>query len=298
MDMTAAAADDQRAMSAPAVRVADLTYRYPGRDEPAVAGMTFEVRAGEVFGFLGPSGAGKTTTQQVVLGLLTGWTGTVEVLGRDRRRWGAELFDRVGVAFELPVGYPRLTGREDLAHFANLHHRASRDLTGLLDAVGLGDAADLPVGSYSKGMRTRLNLARALVHEPDMVFCDEPTGGLDPVHADGVRGLITDQRAHGRTVFVTTHDMATADTVCDRVAFVVDGRVVACDAPRALRLAHGDRHLRVETRDAQGRHTHTFPLASASERLTALLATGTVETVHTTEPSLDEVFRAVTGRTL
>ena len=281
-----------------ALRVTDLRYRYPGQHEFALDGVTFEVAEGEVFGFLGPNGAGKTTTQRVVVGLLDGWEGSVEVLGRDRRRWGGELFDLVGVAFELPVGYPRLTGREDLSHFANLHRRPCRDIDGLLDAVGLADAADVLVGAYSKGMRGRLNLARALLHGPDLLFLDEPTAGLDPVNATRVRDLVESERARGCTIFLTTHDMITAGTSCDRVAFVVDGRIAACDDPRSLRLAYGERRVRVEHRTATGVTTSTFPLDEASEEFCRLLASGAVETVHTAEASLDEVFEAVTGRGL
>lgn len=278
------------------IRVADLTYTYPGRREPAIAGMDFEVRTGEIFGFLGPSGVGKTTTQRAIIGLVERWSGTIDVLGRDRRSWGAELFDRIGVGFELPVGYPRLSGREDLEHFAHLHRGRPRDIGQLLDEVGLGAAADQPVGSYSKGMRVRLNLARALLHGPELLFLDEPTSGLDPVNASEVRRLIEAERSHGRTVFLTTHDMGTATAICDRVAFVVDGRIAACGTPRELQLRHGRRQLRVEHRTERGLESTTFPLGEPSPELVALLASDRVETVHTTEASLDDVFAAVTGR--
>jgi fluoroquinolone transport system ATP-binding protein len=280
------------------IAVNELRYTYPGRDRPAIDGMTFEVARGEVFGFLGPSGAGKTTTQRAVIGLIEGWTGSIDVLGRPLAGWGRELYDRIGVAFELPVGYPRLTGREDLAHFAHLHRRPSHDPGELLVAVGLGDAADAPVASYSKGMRLRLNLARALLHDPDVLFLDEPTSGLDPVNAEHVRALIRAQQARGRTIFLTTHDMGTATAVCDRVAFVVDGRIALCQSPRELRLAHGRRELRVEYRTDAGVALAVFPLDQPSAELQELLASGRVETVHTTEASLDDVFAAVTGQSL
>ncbi|MQA15226.1 MAG: ATP-binding cassette domain-containing protein [Pseudonocardiaceae bacterium] len=285
-------------MDAVTLRVESLRYTYPGRATPAVDGMSFTVDAGEVFGFLGPSGAGKTTTQRAIIGLLDGWAGDIEVLGRSRLEWGTELYDHVGVAFELPVGYPRLTGREDLTHFANLHDTGAGDVEGLLDRVGLSDAADVTVGSYSKGMRLRLNLARALLHDPEVLFLDEPTSGLDPVNAAGIRRLILAERDRGRTVFLTTHDMTTAAEVCDRVAFVVDGRIVACDRPRALRLTHGSRQLRVEHNiDGELRATY-FPLGESPPELAELLGSGRVETVHTTEADLDAVFARVTGRQL
>lgn len=285
-------------MATPAVHVEGLTYRYPGRSRPAVEGMSFTVQRGEAFGFLGPSGAGKTTAQRAILGLVDGWRGHIEILGRDRRAWDRELYDHVGVSFELPVGYPRLTAREDLTHFANLHRRPSRDVAALLEAVGLAAVVDQPVGTYSKGMRMRLNLARALLHEPEVLFLDEPTAGLDPVHAADVRALLRSEQARGATLFVTTHDMTTAEEVCDRVAFVVDGRIVASDAPRTLRLAHGKRRVRIEYRTADGLATVTMPLAVVTQGLAELPDGADVETVHTTEASLDAVFRMVTGQAL
>lgn len=287
-------------MTAPlAIDVSGLRHTYPGAGRPAVDGLSFEVGTGEVFGFLGPSGAGKTTTQQCVIGLLSGWTGSVEIFGRDVRAWGRDLYDQIGVAFELPAGYARLTAREDLAHFASLHGTPSRDIDELLAAVWLADAADAPVGTFSKGMRIRLNLARAMLHNPRLLFLDEPTSGLDPATARQVRSLIVAERERGRSVFLTTHDMATADAVCDRVAFMVDGHIAASDSPRALRLAAGTGLVRVEFRDEAGkRRETTFPLNGEQDGLAALLATGRVEAIHSTEATLDDVFVKLTGRSL
>lgn len=280
------------------IAVEDLRYTYPGQRRPAVDGMSFDVHPGEVFGFLGPSGAGKTTTQRAVIGLLQEWTGSIELLGRGLPDWDRELYDHIGVAFELPVGYPRLTGREDLAHFGHLHRGRTRDPGELLADVGLAAAADAPVASYSKGMRLRLNLARALLHDPEVLFLDEPTSGLDPVNAEHVRALIRAEQERGRTIFLTTHDMGTATAVCDRVAFVVDGGIALCESPRALRLAYGRRELQVEYRTDEGIALAAFPLDRASPELQRLLASGRVETVHTREASLDDVFAQVTGQAL
>ena len=287
-------------MTAPlAIEVRELRHTYPGADHPAVDGLSFSVAAGEVFGFLGPSGAGKTTMQQCVIGLLSGWTGSVRIFGRDVREWGRELYDQIGVAFELPAGYARLTAREDLAHFAALHGTASRDVDELLASVWLSDAADAPVGTFSKGMRIRLNLARAMLHNPRLLFLDEPTSGLDPATARQVRSLIAAEQERGTSVFLTTHDMATADAVCDRVAFMVDGRIAASDSPRALRLAAGTGRIRVEYRDEAGKRLErSFPLQGEQDGLAALLASGRVEAIHSTEASLDDVFVQLTGRSL
>lgn len=278
--------------------VGDVRYRYPGTERDAVDGMSFEVREGEVFGFLGPSGAGKTTMQRIAIGLLQGWSGTVELLGRPRNDWGLELFDRIGVSFELPVGHPRLTVREDLAYFANLHHVECVDSMEALRSVGLDDAADQRVSTLSKGMRNRLNLARALLHGPALLFLDEPTSGLDPVNIAGVRELIRRQREAGRTVFLTTHDMGTAAAVCDRVAFVVNGRIAAIGGPRDLALAHGRRVITVEYRDGGAVRERSFPVGTKDPDLLRLLSGDELVSVHTAEATLDEVFVQLTGTVL
>jgi fluoroquinolone transport system ATP-binding protein len=281
------------------IEVADLAFTYPGAAQPAVREMAFTVAEGEIFGFLGPSGVGKTTTQQILTGLLDGWTGTVRVAGRAPRDWGPALYDHIGVSFELPAGYARLTVREDLGHFALLHGTTGRDPDELLAAVGLAAAADQPVGTLSKGMRVRLNLARALAHRPDLLFLDEPTSGLDPATARSIRTVIARERERGATVFLTTHDMATANELCDRVAFVVDGRIAACDSPRALRLDGRPRRVRVEYAEGGTVHTREFDLGAGDDRdLCELLAAPGVQTVHSTEASLDDVFVDVTGRRL
>lgn len=285
-------------MSEPAIDVGGLGYTYPGSPRPAVAGMDFSVPTSEIFGFLGPSGAGKTTTQQILIGLRTGWRGDVRLLGRDLRRWGRDLYDQIGVSFELPAGYAKLTVREDLAHFAMLHGPAPRDADELLAAVGLDDVSEAMVGTLSKGMRVRLNLARALLHRPRLLFLDEPTGGLDPATSRMIRDVIADERDSGVTIFLTTHDMLTADVLCDRVAFVIDGRIAACGRPRNLRLSAGSRQITVEYRANGELLSRQFPMGRADPALAELLASPTVETVHTTEASLDDVFIDITGRPL
>jgi fluoroquinolone transport system ATP-binding protein len=281
-----------------AVVVDDLRFTYPGAARPAVDGMSFAVHGNEILGFLGPSGAGKTTTQQILTGLLDGWTGEVTMLGRDLRSWGRDLYDHIGVSFELPAGYARLTVREDLLHFGLLHAAAPRDIDELLGIVGLTAAGDQPVGTLSKGMRVRLNLARAMLHGPELLFLDEPTSGLDPVTARTIRALIAAERDRGATILLTTHDMHTADLLCDRVAFVVDGRIAACDTPRALTMRGHAGDVRVEYREDGRVRSRTFALHGDRDGLVAALADPAVETVHTTEPTLDDVFVDVTGRRL
>jgi fluoroquinolone transport system ATP-binding protein len=279
------------------IRVEGLRVRYRGASRDAVAGIDFAVAAGEVFGLLGPNGAGKSTTQRVLTGQHHEYAGQVEVLGRPVRSWGRDLYERIGVGFELPAYFPKLTARENLAAFAALYRRPIDPPEQALAAVGLADAADVRAATLSKGMKMRLNLARAMLHRPDVLFLDEPTSGLDPANAADVRAIIRAQADAGRTVFLTTHDMPAVEELCTRVAFVRDGAAVAVDTPRNLRLAYGRRSVVVEFTDDAGQVRHAEFPATDDPDLVALLATGRVQTVHTREAALADVFIAVTNHT-
>ncbi|QBI55163.1 ABC transporter ATP-binding protein [Streptomonospora litoralis] len=278
------------------IDVEDLRVRYRGARTDAVAGMTFGVAPGEVFGFLGPSGAGKSTVQRVLTRLLRGHGGRAAVFGRELHAWGADYYERIGVGFELPAAFGKLTAAENLAAFAGLYRRPARPVRELLELVELGAAADRRVDGFSKGMRMRLNLARALLNRPELLFLDEPTGGQDPVRAAALREVVREQARQGTTVFVTTHDMTTADRLCDRVAFVVGGRIAAVDTPRSFKLRYGRPGVRVEYRVGGRLDERELPLdtLAADTELAGLLARGAVETVHTREASLDDVFATVT----
>jgi fluoroquinolone transport system ATP-binding protein len=283
------------------IEVEDLTYSYSQTTEPVVGGMDFTVGHGEIFGFLGPSGAGKSTTQKILIGLLRGHGGRALVWGKDPVAWGQDYYQRIGVSFELPNHYLKLTGIENLRFFASLYGVATRDPRELLAAVGLADAADSRVGKYSKGMQMRLTFARALINDPELLFLDEPTSGLDPVNARIVKDMILDLRDRGRSIFITTHDMATADELCDRVAFVVDGRIVALDSPSELKIARSRRMVQVDYRDPAGAlQTSQYPLDGLADNpeFHVLLRNRHVEAMHSTEASLDDVFVEVTGRRL
>ncbi|MEO8257017.1 MAG: ABC transporter ATP-binding protein [Acidobacteriota bacterium] len=286
--------------SVPVIQMESFRFVYPGADRPAVREVAFAVDRGEIFGFLGPSGAGKSTTQNVLIRLLDGYQGTITVLGRDLRQWDRSYYRRIGVAFEAPNHYLKLTARENLRLFAGLHGGQTEAPDALLDRVGLEADGDKRVGEFSKGMRGRLTLARALLHRPELLFLDEPTAGLDPLTARRIRQVIRETREAGATIFLTTHDMVTADELCDRVAFLVDGRIAALDAPRALRLAHGRRVVRVEAASGGAREAREFALDSLGDapEFLDLLRAGAIETIHTLETTLEDVFVQVTGRTL
>ncbi|MCP4391711.1 MAG: ABC transporter ATP-binding protein, partial [Gammaproteobacteria bacterium] len=160
---------------------------------------------------------------------------------------GSSYYERVGIAFEVPNLYSKLSGIENLTYFGSLYAAEPRSAAELLEMVGLtADDGKLLVSQYSKGMRNRLNVARALLHDPELLFLDEPTAGLDPVNARRIKALITAQKDAGKTIFLTTHDMAVAGQLCDRVAFIVDGKISLIESPKELKLQHGQRSVRVE----------------------------------------------------
>jgi len=283
------------------IEVEQLSYTYTGARQPAIRDLTFSIAAGEIFGFLGPSGAGKSTTQRILIGLLRGYGGRVAVMGRDVAGWGADYYQHIGVSFELPNYFTKLTALENLTYFGALYRRQGRSPRELLEMVGLGDSADVLVAQFSKGMKNRLGIARALLNDPDLLFMDEPTSGLDPVNARMVKDLIKAQQEAGKTVFLTTHNMVVADELCDRVAFLVDGEIKLIDAPRDLKLRYGRPMVSVDfSANGAGPQRREFPLAEigSNAEFLALLGRGELETIHTQEATLEDIFIDVTGRAL
>ena len=189
------------------IKVEGLYHDYVGKGEYAVSDVSFTIERGEIFGFLGPNGAGKSTVQNIMTGLLDLQKGSVTYDGLSVRDLTPSFFNRVGVSFEQPNVYLRLTGLENLEHFSGLFSVPTLDPMVLLERMGLRDEARKRAGEYSKGMRQRLTLARALINQPDILFLDEPTGGLDPSAAASMRDLILEQKERGATVFLTTHNI-------------------------------------------------------------------------------------------
>lgn len=282
------------------ITVDDLTFQYRGAPAPAVQGISFSIPSGAIFGFLGPSGAGKSTVQKIMTRLLPLQTGDVRYDGRSLGSLGRDFFGQVGVSFEHPNLYPRLTGEENLRAMAGLYPGPQLDATALLQRVGLGDAVDRRAEAYSKGMKQRLVLARALLHQPRYLFLDEPTSGLDPATTRSIIELIDEQKARGATILLTTHDMQVADTLCDEVGFLHGGSIVARDAPRDLKLQHGERAIRVEhrTNGRLARETLFLDHEEDRARLHGLMDRGHIETLHSQEATLEQIFVKLTGQEL
>ncbi|MCB9761204.1 MAG: ABC transporter ATP-binding protein [Alphaproteobacteria bacterium] len=281
------------------IQVSGLHYRYPGAPVEAVRGLEFQVEPGEIFGLLGPSGAGKSTAQRVLTGALRDYQGSARVFGAEVRGAPRSLYNRLGVGFEFPNVYTRMTARENLRFFAAFYQGPTASPDALLEQVGLLADADTRVSDYSKGMKMRLGFCRAFLNQPELVFLDEPTSGQDPGNARRIRGLIREARDRGVTVFLTTHDMHVAAELCDRVAFMVDGAIAAIDDPRTLMLQHGRRRLTVEYREADALRSQEFPLEGLADDGDFLaLLRGGIEAMHSQEATLEDVFLDVTGRRL
>jgi ABC-2 type transport system ATP-binding protein len=279
------------------IQATDLEFSYG--DHMAVNGVSLEVAGGEILGFLGPNGAGKSTTIKMLTGQLTPDSGTITLLGLDMAHKRDEIQARMGVCFEEKNHYNNMTARENLAFFGKLFNIRELDVDGLLDKVDLTDRADDRVSSFSKGMRQRLMIARAISNTPDLLFLDEPTDGLDPVSARAIRNVIKAQASRGAAVVLTTHDMMEADSMSDRVSFINEGRVLITDTPENMKLAYGQRNVRVRSRNGSDVEEVIIPMdeEGAGDRLRGLL-TDDVMTIHTEEATLEDIFIQMAGRGL
>jgi len=286
-------------MTSPTIRVEGLSYWYGSTQ--AVREISFEVFPGEILGFLGPNGAGKTTTIKMLTGQLRPKGGKAWVLGIEIGRDKPELQAQIGVCFEEKNLYLEMSGQENLDFFASLFGISEPRSLEVLRRVGLADRARDRVDSYSKGMRQRLMIARALINHPKVLFLDEPTDGLDPVTAAAIRRIIREEAEHGAAVLLTTHNMVEADQLSDRVAFINEGQIVAYDTPENLKLKYGRRSVRVRLRKGENDTSEEIiPLGreESSKRLSELAASPDLLIIHTEEATLESIFIQLTGRGL
>lgn len=281
-----------------AIEVDSLSFAYG--DHLAVQDVSFTVAPGEVFGFLGPNGAGKSTTIKMLTGQLIPKSGTIRILGHDGVKDRAAVQPRLGVSFEEKNLYTEMSAAENLRFHARLFGVKKLDVKELLGRVSLADRMNDRVSSYSKGMRQRLMVARALVNAPEVLFLDEPTSGLDPVSAKAIRALIREEAARGAAVVLTTHDMNEADKLSGRVAFINQGKILALDTPENLKVTHGRRAVRVRARNGEDIVETVIPLdeEGASKRVEEAVAAGNLLSVHTDEATLEDIFIEFAGRGL
>jgi ABC-2 type transport system ATP-binding protein len=276
----------------------DITYSY--NKNLAVDHISFDVGMGKILGFLGPNGAGKTTTLKMLIGLLAPQDGRIAILGKDIVKDREEVQSQIGVCFEEKSLYEDMSAAANLKFFASLFGIKDLDPAGLLERVDLPTDRKDHVSNYSKGMKQRLMIARALVNQPKVLFLDEPTDGLDPVSSEAIRSVVLEEKAKGSTVFLTTHDMMEADKLSDHVAFISDGKIAAFDTPENLKHQYGKRVLRIRYHKEGELIEEELPLedAQAGPRIERILADYDVLDMHTEEATLEDIFIQITGKKL
>lgn len=280
------------------IEVKDLTFSY-GKDKQALHGLNFTVEDGEIFGFLGPNGSGKSTTQKILTGILKGHGGKVSLFGQDiSSAHTQEFFQKIGVLFEFPYLYANLSVLDNLRYFASFYPKEQlRDAYELLDELEFKrDFLKKPVSSCSKGMRQRASMARALISNPKLLFLDEPTSGLDPAGAVLFRKIVEKERKKGTTVFLTTHNMLDADLLCDRVAFISNGSIVALDTPRNLKEQNSNHSIIIDYLYQGKREEQTIEAPELKAGIP--FAYDEIISIHSQEPTLEDIFIRYTGRRL
>lgn len=285
-------------MSEPAIQVEGISYSYDG--QPAVDDIGFTVAPGEILGFLGPNGAGKSTTIKMLTGQLKPQTGTITILGMNMPARATEIQASIGVAFEEKNLYSNMSAKENLIFFGRLFGIGKLDADSLLRRVDLADRGGDRVAEFSKGMKQRLMIARVLINTPDVLFLDEPTDGLDPVSSQSIRQVIQEEALRGAAVLLTTHDMAEADKLSDRVAFIDEGHILVTDTPENLKQTYGRRSVRIRARRDDEVVETVIPLddQDAGERIRQAVAQPDLLTIHTEEATLEDIFIHFAGKRL
>ena len=260
-------------------------------------GISFDVRKGQIFGLLGPSGAGKTTLIKILTGQLDRDSGTAEIngisadklTGGDNKKFGI-VMDNFGV-------YERLNCYENLKIFAEIYGVKNDGILNALKKVGLEGAKKTSAAKLSKGMRSRLRLARVFMTDPDILFLDEPTSGLDPATSDEIHKIMLAEKEKGKTIFLTTHTMSEAEKLCNNIVMINEGKVVEHGSPKEIcRRYNHQRMLKIHLSD--GSDMQIPHNENASEKVAELIKNGRAETIHTTEPNLETVFMELTGKEL
>ncbi len=282
------------------IKATDLAFSYDKSADQVIKGIDFHIKKGEILGFLGPSGAGKTTTQRIIIGLLQGYSGSVQIMGKERREWGQDFYEKIGVAFDFPNLYLKLTAEENLKLISSYYQKEHQKIDFLLKRVGLYPDKNKKVEGYSKGMKMRLNFIRSLLHEPELLFFDEPTSGLDPLNAKTIKDIMLELKSQGKTIFLTTHNMTVAEQLCDRVAFIVDGTIPIIDSPKELKVKHGNHTVKIEYYIGKSTRTEEFPMMGLKEnqQIFHILKTKNIKTIHSQEATLEDIFIKLTGREL
>ncbi len=276
--------------------VNNLRFRYPKGTFDVIDDISFSVEEGTIFGLLGPSGAGKSTTQKILSKLLTEYQGEILYLGKDLHSYNKSFYEEIGVGFEMPVHFNKLTAMENLDYFAGLYKK-NIDYNELLVRLGLHEAKNQMVGEFSKGMKVRLNFVRALLNDPKVLFLDEPTAGLDPKNAKIIKDMILETKKAGKTVFITTHLMGDVEQLCDHVVFMNKGIITETSTVRDLKMKYGKKEVKIEYYLGTELKESVFSLDKIgdNDKFLKMIKEQNIETIHSGETTLEDIFIKVTG---
>ena len=259
--------------------------------------INLDVEEGEIFGLLGPSGAGKTTLIKILTGQLKGEHGTTAINGIDSQQLKSTDYSSFGIMMDNFGVYERLSCFDNLKVFARIYRLDEEDIRAALSDVGLGSAGKTAAGNLSKGMKNRLRLARVFMINPSVLFLDEPTSGLDPATSEDIQQLILAEKKKGKTIFLTTHNMAEAEKLCDHVALLHKGKIVEYGSPQEVcRRYNHQKKLLIHLTDGTEKEIPTD--THSAETVYELMKNNLVETIHSSEPNLETVFLELTGEEL
>lgn len=260
----------------------------------AIQDLSFEVKEGEIFGFLGPSGAGKTTTIKLLTKQLKKQAGEIFLMGESVEQTKRSRYDEIGILSDTSNLYDRMTIEENLRFFAALKNVSSDKVEEILKRVGLLEEKKRPFKKCSKGMKQRAILASAVLHQPRLLFLDEPTSGLDPATSQEIHKLLESLNQQGTTIFLTTHNMEEADKLCQRVGILNKGKLIACGRPQDLKLEFAKDEVEILTTDREVLRVKKDEAGAAL--IAETIGQGKCLTIHSKEPNLEEIFLQLTGR--
>lgn len=259
--------------------------------------ISFEIPAGEIFGLLGPSGAGKTTLIKILTGQLKPDEGCALLLGRDTRELRAVEHGQIGMMMDNFGLYDRMSVMSNLSFYADIYHVSRSRIPDILKSIGLYEARNTAAAKLSKGMKNRLSLARALMNDAKILFLDEPTSGLDPATTRGIHEVLKAQRERGATIFLTTHNMYEAEALCSHVALLSRGRILEYGTPADVRRKYN--HLnRLQITLKNGQSVSLENTSASALQIKEYLEQEAIEAIHSTEPTLETVFIELTGEGL
>lgn len=260
-------------------------------------GISFNVLKGQIFGLLGPSGAGKTTLIKILTGQLPRDGGTVVINAVNAENLSGEDHKKFGIMMDNFGVYERLSCYDNLKIFAGIYGVKNDGILNSLKKVGLEGAKKTSAAKLSKGMQSRLRLARAFMTDPDILFLDEPTSGLDPATAGEIHKMMLAEKEKGKTIFLTTHTMSEAEKLCDDIVMINEGKIVEHGSPREICRRYDHRRM-LNIHLSDGSDIRLPHNENAADKVAELIGSGRTETIHTTEPDLETVFMELTGKEL